>query len=206
MSDYKQKTELTEFGKRIAEKRKEHGLKQDELAKKLGISRVALTKIEGGTQNMQIEPFARMCRVLNTSADYFLNGSSAESMDVFVETGLKERSLKKLAHTCDANEAFNDGFRGSAVYPPMIDVINELLSGDDFYSWVRDFNRLRYDLGQILSEIAETELRKSAVKQYSDEFHEAREQIRELIERGEFIRWQLSQKMAEFTGRLLAVR
>ena len=201
MSEYKQKAELVPFGSRIAEKRAERGMTQEELAAKLGIGRVALTKIETGTQDMKIETLTKLCRILNTSADYFLHGSSAKAMDVFLETGLEDRSLTMLAKYKGIEEDFGIPDSGS-----RIDVINELFSTEEFYSLISHFSNFRIEWGQILLETAEWEKKKKEAKLYSKDYREATERLQALSERADFIKWRFSQDTAKFTDKLLEVK
>lgn len=67
--------ELTQIqiGKRVAELRKFKGFSQEELAKKIQISRPSLTQIELGKRNLNILELQRLSIVLKFSADNFLS-------------------------------------------------------------------------------------------------------------------------------------
>ena len=201
MSVYKQKPELIGFGNRIAEKRAERGMKQEELAAKIGIGRPALSKIESGAQDVKIETLAAISKVLNTSADYFLHGASANNIDVFMQTGLEDSSLAQLSKWKEIDEAFcDDGV------PPRIDVINEILSDVEFYNLANSFTRFRREWGRVITEITELEKVKKEAEIYSKERREAAERINELNERAAFLKWKFTQKTAVFIDKLLEVK
>lgn len=66
-----------DMGLRIREARLRAGFaSQDALARRLGIPRPSLTKIEGGTQGLSAETMAKLCPLLGVSADYLLFGNS----------------------------------------------------------------------------------------------------------------------------------
>jgi transcriptional regulator with XRE-family HTH domain len=211
MSAYKQKPELIPLGTRIAEKRAEAGLKQEELAAKLGIGRPALTKIELGAQDAPSQTLAALGRILGVSSDYLLNGASAANMDVFLKTGLEDRAIDKLARWKDIEDDFGtpyDDGEGNIVpaAPNKIDIINELLSDDAFYTLLSRFSMFRQEWGQILTESAEWEKKKAEAKLYSKAYREAAERIQALSERADFIKWRFTQETAKYTDKLLEVK
>ncbi|MGN0548150.1 MAG: helix-turn-helix domain-containing protein [Acutalibacteraceae bacterium] len=63
------------LGSRLAQRRRELGLKQFELAEKAGLSNNYLSSIERGWSIPSLETFATLCMSLNTSPDYFLLGT-----------------------------------------------------------------------------------------------------------------------------------
>ncbi|PWM59365.1 MAG: XRE family transcriptional regulator [Subdoligranulum variabile] len=62
-------------GRRIAKRRAQKHLQQNELAEKLGISNNHLCEIERGNHNPSITLFVQICDILDASPDYFLMGN-----------------------------------------------------------------------------------------------------------------------------------
>lgn len=50
---------------------KEHGIKQEYLAKGIGLSTAAVSSIMNGKRNVSAEEYVNICRLLNLSCDYF---------------------------------------------------------------------------------------------------------------------------------------
>jgi len=57
-----------DLAQRLAESlralRQTHGLTQEQMARRLGVSRPTLTRLESGSQNTTLETLARLCRAL----------------------------------------------------------------------------------------------------------------------------------------------
>jgi len=64
-----------EIGKRIATRRKELGLKQNQVTEMAGLSDKYLSNIETARSIPSIDVLMRICDVLNVTPDYFLIGS-----------------------------------------------------------------------------------------------------------------------------------
>jgi transcriptional regulator with XRE-family HTH domain len=60
------------LGKRIQELRKENNLSQKELAEKIGVSDVAISRWERGTRIPNAENIVNLSNVFKISADYLL--------------------------------------------------------------------------------------------------------------------------------------
>lgn len=69
------KHSVKDMGKRIQLRRKHIGIKQYDLAERLGISNNHLSAIENGTQNTTIEILIKICDELQVTPDYLLLGS-----------------------------------------------------------------------------------------------------------------------------------
>ena len=68
-------------GDRIAQKRKENNLTQDELAYKLGVSRQAVSGWENGLNYPETEKLIAMGRLFGVSIDWLLNGGEERRAD-----------------------------------------------------------------------------------------------------------------------------
>lgn len=96
-------------GRRIRELREQAGLNQQELADKLNVSRVAVTKYELG-QTTPAKRLPQLAAVLNTTADYIINGEDSESspssnigLGARIQNLRKEHNITKqgLARECN---------------------------------------------------------------------------------------------------------
>lgn len=64
-----------EMGARIREIRKQTGLTSEKLAEAIGISNQFLCDVERGKKSLSNTNFAKMCKLLNVSADYIFFGT-----------------------------------------------------------------------------------------------------------------------------------
>ena len=69
---------LTDMGIRIAQRRKELRLTQEQLAEKMGVSLQTISCIELGKKAVRPENLANLCTYLNVTADYILYGKRNE--------------------------------------------------------------------------------------------------------------------------------
>lgn len=74
-----------QIGKKIAELRKIKGLSQEDLAKRVKISRPSLTQIELGNRSVNILELQQLSQVLGFSLDDFMSKDFNASQEVFVE-------------------------------------------------------------------------------------------------------------------------
>lgn len=70
---------LKEMGQRIMIRRKSLRMTQEELAEKLGVSTQMISNLELGKKAIRPENLIKVCSVLELSADFILNGTSAKS-------------------------------------------------------------------------------------------------------------------------------
>ena len=68
------------LGARIAKRRKQSKIKQNELAEQLNISNNYLSSIERGREKPSLEIFVRICNALNITPDYLLMGTMHSSI------------------------------------------------------------------------------------------------------------------------------
>ena len=75
-------TFLIDMGKRIAQRRKELHLTQEQLAEKMGVSLQTVSCIELGKKAIRPENLANLCTSLTVTADYVLYGKrNQQQMD-----------------------------------------------------------------------------------------------------------------------------
>ena len=92
---------LRTMGIRIATRRKELALTQEQLAEKMGISLQSVSCIELGKKAIRPENLANLCIVLNISADYILLGKRSENQTI--DTINKLSSLDAASYSAIQN-------------------------------------------------------------------------------------------------------
>ena len=70
---------LKEMGQRIMVRRKALHFTQEEMAEKLGVSTQMISNLELGKKAIRPENLARVCEVLQVSADFILTGMDART-------------------------------------------------------------------------------------------------------------------------------
>ena len=70
---------LKEMGQRIMVRRKALHLTQEEMAERLGVSTQMISNLELGKKAIRPENLARVCEVLQVSADFILTGMDARA-------------------------------------------------------------------------------------------------------------------------------
>lgn len=80
-----------EVGRRIANKRKELGLKQAEVCEKAELSDKYLSNIERATSIMSIDVLIRICEALDTTPNFLLLGATEDRNNPSYEKHLSER-------------------------------------------------------------------------------------------------------------------
>lgn len=66
--------DLAKIGARIARRRKELNLTQEQVAERMNTSIQMLSNIERGKKAIKIENLLKLCSILKTSTDYLLTG------------------------------------------------------------------------------------------------------------------------------------
>ena len=69
------------IGTRILQRRKQIGIKQSELAERLGISVNQMSNIENGKSSPKFSNFLLMCDILDCNADYFIAGLARKNIN-----------------------------------------------------------------------------------------------------------------------------
>ena len=100
------------FGARLKEARLACKFTQEEVAKRLHVSRVAYGYYENGSREMRGEDIAAVCRLLGISADYLLGLSDTKNpvyAKVAEETGLTQEAILRLRQRLDwESQLIND--------------------------------------------------------------------------------------------------
>ena len=82
-----------EVGKRLLELRKEKGLKQDEVAQAVGITRASLSYYEKGERSVDIEVLYKLSNYYNVSIDYLFGLSDKTPPKRDFETNTEMSSI-----------------------------------------------------------------------------------------------------------------
>lgn len=85
-----------DLGSRIRSVRRQHGLTQEHLAEKVGISASFLGHIERGTRVASLETLVSLCNVLNVAPEYLLR-ASLNDYDEHMPEGLTADERTKLS-------------------------------------------------------------------------------------------------------------
>ena len=83
---------LCEMGKRISKRRKELGMTQEDLAEKAGLTSQTVSTAETGTKALRPQNIVKLCKALETSADYVLFGEISS-----VDLGLLSGEISALS-------------------------------------------------------------------------------------------------------------
>lgn len=95
---------LKDMGQRIMVRRKSMRMTQEELAEKLGVSTQMISNLELGKKAIRPENLAKVCEVLELSADFILTGISTKTaVDAVAEKliSLNKEELKIVRDLID---------------------------------------------------------------------------------------------------------
>lgn len=79
------------IGERIKEARKKAGLKQSELAEKLGVAVITIGQYERGIRQPRLEQFQRIAVVLDVDVNWLMNGQTLEQRDQAMKDYVAQR-------------------------------------------------------------------------------------------------------------------
>ena len=74
-----------EFGRRVAELRKINGMTQEELAEKLGVEKLHISRMERGVVACSIDLLLEMSTALKVSTDYLLTGQYPDNKIIKIQ-------------------------------------------------------------------------------------------------------------------------
>ena len=98
---------LKEMGKRIMVRRKSLRMTQEELAEELGVSTQMISNLELGKKAIRPENLAKVCSVLNMSADFILTGANTQSPVDEVAEKLIQLTAEELKMVSDMIDYMN---------------------------------------------------------------------------------------------------
>ena len=101
----------TTIGKRIAALRREKGLKQDELAEKLGVSAQAVSKWENDQTCPDISLLPLLAKTLGVTVDELLSGKQENPPAVQIVPANERKDIKDMVLRIVISSAENDNVR-----------------------------------------------------------------------------------------------
>ncbi|MBS2764023.1 helix-turn-helix domain-containing protein [Bacillus licheniformis] len=110
------------LGKRITSLRKQSGLTQEELAKKLNITRSALSQYELGTREPNYDLLIKIADFFEVSTDYLLRGT-----DPKVQDKIFEDEAKRILNDPKTFIAARDGEITQEILDAALEIITEQL-------------------------------------------------------------------------------
>ena len=98
---------LKTMGQRIMVRRKSLRMTQEELAEKLGVSTQMISNLELGKKAIRPDNLAKICEVLELSADFVLTGSNTKSAVDVVAEKLLQLTAEELQMVSDMIDYMN---------------------------------------------------------------------------------------------------
>uniref|UniRef100_UPI004047BFD9 helix-turn-helix domain-containing protein n=1 Tax=Flavobacterium sp. TaxID=239 RepID=UPI004047BFD9 len=83
----------TEFSERLKELRKRKGISQGELAELIDVHFTQVSRYERGETKPNAEAMTKMAKVLDTTVDFLMNGTSD---DIVQEAGLEKELIRRF--------------------------------------------------------------------------------------------------------------
>lgn len=105
------------LGMRIAEYRKAKGLKQDELAEKLGVSAQAVSKWENDVSCPDIMTLPMLAKLLGVTTDELLTGNDADAPKVTYAPEKQQKDFEKMMLCIRVNSSDGDKVRVNLPLP-----------------------------------------------------------------------------------------
>ena len=99
---------LKTMGQRIMVRRKSLRMTQEELAEKLGVSTQMISNLELGKKAIRPDNLAKVCEVLELSADFVLTGSNTKSAVDAVAEKLLQLTAEELQMVSDMIDYMNN--------------------------------------------------------------------------------------------------
>ena len=90
---------MVNFGKRLKKLRLQHELSQEQLAKRLGMTKSVVSAYENGIRMPSYEALITIARIFKVSTDYLLGMESNKYLDLSGLSSAEISALKKLVKT-----------------------------------------------------------------------------------------------------------
>ena len=137
------------LGMRIASLRREKGMKQDELAEKLGVSSQAVSKWENDVSCPDIMLLPKLAKELGVTTDMLLTGERLETPEVQYVPEEKRKSFDELMLRVKVDS--DDGDRVRVNLPlPLVKVFMDAGMSMDSFNVGIDGRKLDLDWGKIM--------------------------------------------------------
>ncbi len=89
----------SELGQKVKSLRKRRGLKQDDLAEVLQLSRGQISNLEKGRRNLSLKQLEKLCEYFKVDMSFFLMSEATDSCVDFVEKAKVLFESEKLTNT-----------------------------------------------------------------------------------------------------------
>ena len=99
---------LKTMGQRIMVRRKSLRMTQEELAEKLGVSTQMISNLELGKKAIRPDNLAKVCEVLELSADFILTGTNTKTVVDAVAEKLTQLTAAELQMVSDMIDYMNN--------------------------------------------------------------------------------------------------
>lgn len=136
------------LGMRIAELRRTKGMKQDELAEKLGVSPQAVSKWENDVSCPDIMIVPKLARELGVSSDELLTGEQEDTPEVQLVPEEKRKSFDEMMLRIKVNSCDNDKIKVNLPLPLIKVFIDAGMSMENFS--IGDGKKLDLDWEKIM--------------------------------------------------------
>ena len=87
---------MLEFGNRLKELRKQKGLTQEQLAKRLWVTKSIISAYESGVKFPSLDMLIKLARTFNISTDYLLGVDKKRYLDISTLTDAQIEILNKI--------------------------------------------------------------------------------------------------------------
>jgi transcriptional regulator with XRE-family HTH domain len=121
---------ISDIGARIAAMRKQRGISQDDLAKKLSVSREVVAKWENGTRDLKTQYTVGIANYFKVSCDEILRGIKASNISINERTGLSDKAIEALIFGHQHNRSYD------------VDIANHIIESGGFGVLVSDVYKL----------------------------------------------------------------
>ena len=87
---------LKDVSKRIAHRRKQMHLSQEQLAEKAGVSTQVISTTERGVKAIRVENLYKICQALSVSSDYLFTGQTESLNHLYPETDIESMTADQF--------------------------------------------------------------------------------------------------------------
>lgn len=89
-----------DFAQRLKELRKKKGMSQAKIAELIDVHFTQISRYERGDTKPNAEPMAKLAKVLDTTVDYLMTGSTE---DIIIDSGLNKELITRFKQLKDFN-------------------------------------------------------------------------------------------------------
>lgn len=161
------------FAKKLTELREEAGMKQAELAKKMGVARQTISNYENAERGVNIDFLAQIADFFNVSVDYLMGRTEVKRAigdipNACITTGLTETAIDKLSNFQKSEKwilsqliqsyAFHLAIENLQKYSELNTLIEKRLKGKNSADFIIELRKSVEQLGQVRTEEEQSKL------------------------------------------------